>query len=1222
MLLSQKILSCLTFVLVWASLNVEGRVCRGPLHANSPLEHESTTDVTKVTQVANIDHEGSIDGSVSVYRDTARRSDPSASPGSTCKLEARSKIEARAKRKKVPNSGPSNDPQNVGGPGDILGNGGRESFKRQKQEDARLLRQVSEFQSLDPQSSGSSREAPVGGDDSMDVDADGEENPMRDDSEADVSVDRPYGYIDEFEQLDPDQDEELWTVAMERARSQAVRMSDGSAEKLQADLRLTFPDAQMHPHPIQAILKALELRDPDFHPEQKTIREVRMGSALRDQLILSVGVSEPQKHLVVPYHPRIWDPRQLERYLYMCWRVVGLSSIAASAAGALYSDVAGSLPQAPGSLLRYISFIYITDQKTVALLNRLAVYGGGRLKNYKDPEKNSQRTAFSFNFDLLLKHDEDSAQRRTANGVLGLTEVFAVKLMLAAHFDGLHWSTIRNVYVVLDYGAKPPCAHILIELESHDRSVPKPAYLQDQNLLTYELDSMDLRAASDFDPRLASKRKDDPEYAHPLDIDTGEEVPAPEQTYYSTEMAYWLGRQKGLQVNVLSSIENEHLIVVGPLTHWEPQYWPLLAHVLIEGWVDEFGHKAVHAITFLTVTPACASYAHSKIADASDGKYSVRWETDPAAFDATLNELLVLENQTIEMHTLFRLIHAGFFARQTLSEIQMIRNPQYDYSIVVIMTRNWPWQPRRDDSVPPGNDATQEALQRGIDMGSQLEQGEFSYLEDMPATEIALKGINENLRVTFLDADIAIARRNGDFNMFQELSDPNFNFNGQTHPFNDPSGLLDQLTTWAGTPDPSLDPMERYWQGRFEAEFTQANNQNSYRSIALTYTGAYDKETDAPSEDVGMTDDAPPSLNARIFKLAVSQLVGNVIVETKFPELDDMQDHYEGDDDVDNMYEGLIWPDLSAAVWSIWLSADKAAPPNPQLKSLAQKGFAGLRYVTILRPSDETIQILQDIYSRNNFDKSRIRCFPHRNSGFDPIADAPSENESLRRRLALTLSGLVESLAIDGRCEKNIKSSYSVLNYKKRIGAVIVRWDNDQPQLVLALTTTSILPETQALADSVPWASNFAFFLDRNVRTVAPSFGMLRSFRQRPEFSGIFQAGSLIALANSFIPDLARLVEGPYGEITDDFEGTRGDDLETCPEEIRGFFADYPWKTFLDNPRKAFTKQDQVDTTRLGSQQPLNYKTYLYRHIWSDTKGPPYRPSSGNKRTAAKPGLV
>ncbi|KAK6332372.1 hypothetical protein TWF696_003090 [Orbilia brochopaga] len=982
--------------------------------------------------------------------------------------------------------------------------------------------------------------------------------------------------ISSYEELDDngEEDEDLYVAAIIRAR---VGLAEGAPQHTDRSFDREYQnlviqqDENLVIHPLSAIWTALGVPTKNFSPGLHVWRRTGIHSADGQTLqstgyLMQTEVAQAEGHIAVAHGGAEWAPMTLARNIYLCWRAGALPHRPASGLGSVWTYRPNQIPAFPKITLEYITFYDITDLKTLSLLNRVSELPGHRIQNYQDPNLNPNVNAYYFNIDLLNKNHETSRERWYTDLLLGSTEATAVRMMLQYFPQGLAGATIQFIAFVLDHdtAAKAPSATIIIGLRPQSSM---PNFLEIPGLERP-------RWPRSNDPRLIVSEHRGGKFdieQHPLRPKSrpggwGSNA----ASYIRVSIGYLVDSGTNfLEIGLSYSKLERHLIVhniqqltpavlaqVASLSTSSP-----LAKILLSAWFHLAGVAPLEAITFLDMAGPAAALITQGIIGTKPGAVSVidiLTEEGSRQLETIGSQLAA--TQSLEVITLKEMLDDGahIFGEYQLVRLLFEQHRTHGTCLVVyvVYALSKSVARERQSLGQSTRDPVEQALERGIHMRTWMETLEIRFLEDKAGFESQLRQFDPMERQEFIDTDKTFAEKHiKQFSFQPPLSKKPCNVV-------DAPDFIKEIQNWADDSDPSssrnggdehdrssaldLDRMQSRWREKIGFDFTN-NGELTMCEYNLTKL---------------------PSKNPKIpdFSLTIDQARGHIAVNTKLAD-------WEYD------MGATEFARLADAIWALWIGAYD--PMSFGLDSLeaTRAGHTGLRYVTILQPSNQTKLVLKRLYDHYKLSTDKILIFADTESGFTLVSDRPRRKESIYRRLLLTLHGLTEVYIIDYLCRMTFGEPYSVLNYRRRVGAILIRWKKDLPELFIGLGDYTF--ENNARDDR-----DF-----KAVKAIRGSGSLLQS-----TMTGLAIAWSSASQHEHEIPQPAAAQGEP------EFEFQAANSLEGSPPEIQNFIQSRPWSD-NDDPAdpKYLTRREQLDIHQLVhvSRSVMGSLFYSYSHRYS-----------------------
>ncbi|EWC44520.1 hypothetical protein DRE_06692 [Drechslerella stenobrocha 248] len=925
-------------------------------------------------------------------------------------------------------------------------------------------------------------------------------------------------FLETFTELGSE-DEELYDAAIRRARSnQLFPETEGHVGQPYGFAGILIrQDSTVGHHPASFALQSLGIPAKVYSTGSPSFRVVDIIKKDDGRLLLRSMISLPHKHLVVFGGKSDQTTTNLAYWLSVCWRSGPLS--AGRQEGGVYP--LGAIPQTPSESLEWVT-IHVGSKKTMTVLNRVAELPGTRLINYQDPQKKTG-SGYHLDFGLLGQQHEDSEEAKALDALLGSSELNSIRHMLQRDPFEQYRTEIVSVSFLIDHDAKNPIATVLLQLLPQG---PGPVSPPDQLMDTLVLD----RQPPGIDPRLVITEHDlDPSY-HPLaELSASSEASyfLVSGVYYSEEQQqsfqFWYSRlEKQLVVSGLNQIsESEE----------PPHLGENLGHILNLAWTRQAGLIPILRITFMGVSAALQAFIKKEVELRQNGGPPVVGfdrESDPASLQAIAEKLQASGCREVKELLVLSTKGAENFGQFELSALHMgLHEVQGPFLYVALSYSHGAYSDVGYEKLYGLTEVPAlTALRRGIRLKAEMEYLEPTYREDAAGYHHDLQ--NPGDQVDYQATDLAIGGRYIERFIFDSAA-------GRLAEMPD---LIQTIVSWGTKYEGGQeDEVQAKWRARMTISLGGLGRHYSRYVLSVR------------------PDDPEIGQDARSFELVVSQKAGNVVVTTKFPDFTDESD------------TNPTARDLGDAIWALWLKVDTS--PSSRLytgdyREMVKNRFTGLRFITILSPSDQTIVVLQAIYEHFGLNPEEIFIWAHKETGFDFPSANPTRRASLVQRVLLTLNGLPEVSTIEELCIRNFYRPFSALNYRRRVGAILVKWDGNVPQLVIGLGD---------------------FLFDAKVDDIS-EFKTLPYLRQRSDVAELTEAGSEIAWAStsSYLFELSDMVpERGKGEDWEYNAEDKGFAMIGCPADIKGFLHGLPFVS--PSVRKSLTQQEASEITQLVTEE-------------------------------------
>ncbi|KAK6363131.1 hypothetical protein TWF730_000580 [Orbilia blumenaviensis] len=1007
-----------------------------------------------------------------------------------------------------------------------------------------------------------------------------------------------YSRYDDLSYLEYDysgsEDEEIYESAIKRAYQRIVPANTENGDDVY-DLPgvIVHRDKLASHHPDLHTLKAMQLNEKIFSPAWPTFIKLDLIGTQDDESIsLKTWASSSQRHLVVDWPPWFDDETKREnlyRWMYLSWRC---GSYPGKFPGDLVGDYqVDQVPSSPGAPLDYITIQNIADRKSMVILSQVAKLPGHRSTSYRDPNGKKTRNAYFFDSKILGQYHEDSPERTTVDAFLGSQVVGVVRTMLETFPDGLNKAAISSFILVIDYDANQPSATILIRL-SLPESTSDPHSMGD-----FVLDTQ----SPGVDPRLIVVSQGSDLLDHPVDAEGSPFNTGP--SYVDMFAKYQLELGGHVEFDFLYSTLENHIVLVNSEFVGEPDRDASaikIGSILYSAWIREAGLRPISGITFLSISQETHDLVINELKiERSQGRndevivldlqnnperlqaLSIKLEQTESREREVLQALLGKSQEAFGPFRLIQMVFGVYSIRRPFLALTV----EYSHDLLESDKAKW--------FGDPGNPVL-GALRMGTRLKAEMEFLEPRFLED----EI---GLIEEMKDP--DPEAQLYHRNGDFAVLQTHKPIVFRYNFKPEKYTDCKIakrplLINEIVSWnemlensKGDPPGDLgqpeNTLQSSWRRRIAVDFS---GQESYCSFSLSLAAPEQQER---AHDYNFAAD-----------FAISHEAGNVVLQQKLKAATSLRDFED-------------------AIWSLWMAIDANTKLHPQDYINNVKGGAiGLRYVTILKPSDQTTHILRSIYSTFTLPTNRVIIFPYQDSAFHLLPDYSTTQDNNWRRILLTINGLSEVYAVENLCRRMFEEAYSFLNSRRRVNAVLVRWNENQPQLVIAL-------------------GHFTFNSPRIFEGMMVStFKGLASIRQRKDLKDVTIAGCEVAWSsvssymfelNNFTPDAQPTPQ------TVDTQGNPPWEYEisqeprfilSCPLDVKNFLTSVPWK--IDGETRKRIRPEEADDLRLlaseeaseddkrtlgswqGEMPPQVYREYTYKRRYHPSeykfvvRGSPY----------------
>ncbi|EPS39137.1 hypothetical protein H072_7083 [Dactylellina haptotyla CBS 200.50] len=905
----------------------------------------------------------------------------------------------------------------------------------------------------------------------------------------------------DFDELGSEDEDELYSAAGRRARSNLFPVTKGLIDPTHDYSNIVIHISEsLDDHPMSSVLRAMGLSE--YPPTFATVELIDEGSK---QNLFETRVSIPQKHLIVGWNEDQDAIQRFVHWVYLSWR----SGSSPGRTSGFFSPE--DFPPSSGLPLEYITILNVRTSKTLTVLNRVAELPGYRVKSYQDPEQKRNRNAYFFNIDFLSKHDEDSEEKKAVDALFGLQEISSIVELLHVYPNGLYHANIASIFLVIDNDANEPLATILVQLSPAD---------SDQAMKDIDFD----KQLPGIDPRLAIIGHTINPALHPL----AELLPSTNgPSYFGADASYFLGHKQVEFTFAYSRLEHE-LIVEGLNDGLSGSD---LVHLLNLAWTRQAGLIPILRLTFQGLSAAADDFINkeveSKLDDDGPRTFNFNRQGDSSGgFNAILQKFQASNFNEFEVLNGLIAKDSQNFGQAILMSIDVIAGLGDPYKTYMIFNIEYDSGSYVSNGYLKGliNAPTLLALRRGARSKGKLGRLEMVYQEDEPGM-LAEFGEPES-RDNYVTTDLSF----GAPMIARYVFEPN-------------AKDCKVMAT------PELVNEVKLWHQAVEAAKVQENSlQSTWRKRmfrAFDIIGGYCMFSLSVKNTGVLT--LNENSNDHKFELWISQISGNIIVATKFPD--------PGDElDVNPALENI-----ADAIWALWIAVDTQSEVGPYLyKESLKSRQTGLRFVTILHPSDQTIATLRQIYILHSLDKTQITIFGNEGYGFEVFSDHIYGSSSTWRRLLLTLNGLPEVFALDDLCRRIFYVAYSILNHRRRVGAVLVRCVEDMPELIIGL-------------------GHFTFEQPTSTST---DYNQLSYIRGKPNMAELAEAGFDVSwsVASSYMFERSDLIP-PETQIKSEYEVTVTAYMLGCPLDIRDFVRGLPWT--LQSDRKHLSEQGVADINHM-----------------------------------------
>ncbi|KAK6357193.1 hypothetical protein TWF718_001517 [Orbilia javanica] len=1001
--------------------------------------------------------------------------------------------------------------------------------------------------------------------------------------EADEYEEYPESDYSDFDYLGLE-DEDVYQRAIDRASKNIFPEGDedlGIGRDLENNMFLDR--GQPINHPVAPVLQAMGLPDKVFSTSSPSFAKIDI------KLTTGQGLSGPLRQIWASPSPRHlltnWDERKplvdmFPIHMYAAWR---LGSIPSAASGLHRLSAIPSQPAAP---LEYITIQEIKDAESMTILTRAAELPGRRLTNYRDPMQKENRHAYLFDPKVLSQYQKDSPEGKTIAALLGSQQILSVNRMLKTFPNGLSKAEISSIFLWIDFNNEGSSAMILIELSHKASEAPStPLRL----LGNFKFDSQ----PPGVDPRLivTSLRKD-PIY-HPIEGLITENEPS----YFEIKAQYMLESDQSLNFHFYYSRIQNHFIIddLGQLGETlEESDARKVGSILYSAWIHEAGLKPISSVTLLDLSDTVRSLIENTAGTL--GGLILDSRANPEELSVVLQKLG--DSQSREAKILQALLGLSGEAFGPFSVAQLAIGIDEEKRALLSLSVNYD-QNFQSDSQGIFGDADNfllMALRRGTRMKSEMEILEPTFLDDELGINLELEDLKLEDQSVYLDGDRGVSFTQKVFSKYKSVPRKPLDCKSQKRP-----PLFRELESWGQKLKDPKDPESTSYDN-LQKEIGQGiaaafSNRNQFCTFTLMLKRNGDRMQD---------EWAPLYEDKDAFQFGILNEPGIVVLRSKFSRETDLVD-------------------VGDAIWGLWMMVDTATKIHPnEFEKNVKDGKIGLRFVTILQPSDETTESLRKIYRDGRLNMEEVIVFPNQGTALILPPDITTTSENIARRVLLAINGLPEVYAIEDLCRRKFSHPYSILNYRTRVNAVLVKWDGNIPQLVIVL-------------------GHFTFKNSRNFEGLTESaFKVVTSLRQRKDLLELTKSGCEIAWSSisSYMFNVLDYTPDGTPPDADSHDPQKHRSLEysvanigsflSCPNDIREFLHKIPWQPSApesNGASKEITQQEVADLQRLVTEEvtvedqqaylkgeigPKLYKSYQYtrqyhpaRYIFH-VRGSPY----------------
>ncbi|KAF3203526.1 hypothetical protein TWF679_010226 [Orbilia oligospora] len=977
--------------------------------------------------------------------------------------------------------------------------------------------------------------------------------------------------------LDPDysgsEDDEIYQLAIKRARKNVVPETGENPNKGISTVVIER-DQTLHYHPNSTILKAMGLADEVFSPDSPSFAKVNLSSHTSGQSLgfsRIVWASSIQKHVVVDWNPQIQRVRDLPMLLYLVWRFETYPGIQ----GGQYHAI--QVPGEPTGPLEYITINNITDAKSLTILTRAAELPGRRLQNYHDPIQKKNRYGYVFDSKVLSQYHKDSPERKAINALLGSEPIMAIRKMLHAFRRGLSEAEISSIFLWIDYNEDNSSAMILLQLSHKASGLGDPPG-------SFALD----KQPPGVDPHLIiTSRGTNPVY-HPLSPPSYEIEPS----YFEASAQYRMGSGRSFDFYFYYSTVEGHFVLggLGQLGETlDDSDAAKAGSILYSAWIREAGLKPILSVTFIDLSNAASSLAAS-IHGVQGSWILLDIRNNPEDFAILAQKLAETQCRERKLVQALLGMSGENFGQFQLVQLNVGINEENKASLMLTVEYNQYFQSDSQGLFGDTDNALLVALRRGTRMKAEMEVLEPRFLDEEAAMQQEVNNLPSGRvkQSEYREGDKTISFSKAIIGQYNFVPNKPLDCISERKP-----PLLRDIISWnkelenpAHPEHRAYDDVQSQWRRKLAAAFNE-------KELFCTFTLSQKYPEHNPQDNQ----------NQGNFEFGISHGPGYVFLRSKFG-------------------SNIDGPSFGGAIWALWVTVDTATElhPNLYLQNVAN-GRTGLRYVVILQPSDETINILRTIYLDLGLSRESIIIFPSKDTAFNLPPDISTIEDNVRRRVLLTIYGLREVHAIDELFSRTFQEPYSILNYRRRVNAVLVKWYDETPQLVIMLGHFTF--------------DNPRLFSGRSVS----NFKLLSPMRQRKDLMEFTTAGCEIAWSSissymfdvsDYSPQTNLIDNGSAAPENKPLEYTFANtgSMLGCPQDIQGFIQIIPWREYESNIRRRITAQEVADLRQLATEEiteedkqaylkgemgPKLYKSFEYtrqyhpaRCVFTVRAGPPY----------------
>ncbi|KAJ6263868.1 hypothetical protein Dda_0005 [Drechslerella dactyloides] len=951
-------------------------------------------------------------------------------------------------------------------------------------------------------------------------------------------VDMNVGYGEEEEQdedfdspyLEKEEETDLIKAAQKRAREHLIPIQRQRPDQVHPDPNLrVYQSGSLLDHPLSAILRALHIPDDIFSSNPPRFTGVSLGRSAQE-LSLEARISPSQKHLVVRYSEDVWriegqgesSSLTLPPLLYLCWRTVALGNMR----GRTYP--ANQTPRSPNVPLEYITFWDIRNGKTLVVLNRVSELPGYGLKHYQDPDGRKNRFAYFFNVALLERYHEGSAEAEALASLLGTTEILSVIKILQDFPNGLYQAKIQSIFFVLEY-PKTAVMFVQLVLQAPGNSVLSSSTLG----VSTELDFLvDEQPASNRNLIITSQGLKLEH--HPLGVQ--EAHPGP--SYFAGSAEYVLASGMQPKVNFQYSRLEKHL-VLDRLQHFsygdESSSIRTLANILNSIWIRQTGAVQLNHITLLGLTGFTGGYIKKKT-QSPNGYRALKFD-NPEEIYPILRDLVQIKSRDILVLQALLEEGAAVFGEYQVTVLMIGVHDKHGACLVMSIAHD-PGRPINTDGESlfgAAEDPPMLALRRGTYSKAQTEFMTLTYLEDQPIYANELRSMSIDRRQQLLKDDASLVKN------VELISSPADISECHSMGTDELPSFLSDIIAWSferqdGT---KFDDGQLRWRAKMASELPQDDFKLTSAASPFCRFSLSVPDSSIPNEKLNPQDLALPGLETieiKDFWLAVNREFGNILLSTKFPES-------EGETGASSVVMRF-----GDAIWALWIRHQEATFKSDMRSwTRFKRGLFGLRHITIPQPSAQTTKVLQGLYKRYDLNKEETQLFVNTEYGVEIPTEHQTPKESLKRRVLLTLNGLAEVYAIDDLCRRIFLRPYPVLNPKRRVGALWIKWDRDLPQLIISL-------------------DDFVF---ENKDADGKNFKTAIAIRGRPDLKEVTEVGCGVTWSSrsSYAFEISDFIN-VHGQGVPEYDVQENPKLSGCPKEIQDFVGSLPWQAENLTPGK------------------------------------------------------